>query len=226
MKKLDFKFNKICEIKFSNITWYLKYEGDLNIDNINILLQDNTLKYLSINGHIYKFDFMIDVIDNINISYNPYSFRQNDISIKNKIYDILKTEIKYNNLYLIGGEMVFYNILLKPHKYIMYTDFQSIYEDACRNFNSNDIYLINYDTDILKKTDYNYSLIANTSKHGLGDNLCKEINKLYLDEIIIISCNKKSFLRDFNILKIKYNLIKMFDINTNYNVSVYFLSKI
>lgn len=234
LRILGFKFDNICEIKYTNESWYLEYEG--NIDNfdkiINILMEDTTLVYLCINCSIYKNEKMIDIINDTKIIYNPYSFRQNDISIKNTIYDILKIEIICKNLYLIGGEMVFYCALLKPDNFIMYTDFESIYEDAIINFSDmkENINLINYDRDKLKQIDINYTqknytLIANTSKYGLGNNLCKEINKLYLDEIVIISCNKKSFARDFRKLETKYKLSKLFDINTNYSVCVYFLTK-
>jgi len=229
LKIHGFKFDDICEIKCTEKTWYLKYNGTIdNFDkNIGILIKDITLVYLYINGHIYKDNKMIDIVNDIEILYNPYSFRQNDISIKNIIYDVLKTEIVSKNLYLIGGEMVFYTALLKPLNIIMYTDFESIYDDAVTNFKNlkSDIHLINYDKDKLEYRNNDYSLIANTSKHGLGDNLCKEINKLNLNEIIIISCNKISFVRDYKKLQIKYKLTKLFDINTNYSVSIYFLTK-
>ena len=193
---IGFKFDKLCEIKYTDFSWYLKYDGIIDDNNIiDILLKDHTLKYLSINGVLHKFEHMIDIIYDKKVLYNPCSFRQNDISIKNTIYNILKDKVTCKNLYLIGGDMVFYVHLLDPINFIMYSDFQSIYDDAQLNFPKNkEIYLINYDKDRLKKTDKSYCLIANTSKHGLGDNLCKEILDLDLNEIIIISCNKKSFL--------------------------------
>ena len=229
LKRFGFEFNNICEIKCTEQTWYLKYEGNINNFDIifNLLMEDISLVYLCINCNIYKNGKMIEIINDIKILYNPYSFRQNDTSIKNTIYDILIKEIKNKNLYLIGGEMVFYCVLLKPNNFIMYTDYESIYEDAITNFSdmNDNITFINYDKDKLKKCEKDYTLIANTSKHGLGDNLCKEINKLELDELVIISCNKKSFIRDLKKLELKYKLIKYFDINTNYSVCVYFLTK-
>jgi len=47
-----------------------------------------------------------------------------------------------------------------------------------------------------------------------------------LKNITIISCNKKSFISDYNILKSKYAITKIYDITTNYSVCVYFLSLI
>ncbi len=230
-----FKFNIICEIKCTNFTWYLKYEGD--IDNINIinviekLCLDDSLSYLSINGIIYKNKSMLELIDKTYIKYNPLSFRQNDISIKNMVYEILKTTISSKNLYLIGGEMVFYAHLFNTERCIMYTDYMSIYEDAKLNFPENkEIYLINYDKDILKKIDIiemdkSYSMIINTSKHGIGDNLCKQILNIELNDIIIISCNGKSFSCDFKKLSQKYIIDQIYEIKTNYIVYIYYLKK-
>jgi hypothetical protein len=230
---MGFKFNKMCEIKCTEKTWYLKYENIDNVDNVDYdiidkLCSDNSLSYLSINSIIYKNNYMIEIIDDKQIMYNPLSFRQNDISIKNKIYEILKSNVLIKNLYFIGGEMVFYTYLLNPINSIMYTDFVSIYEDAKYNFSENkEIYLINYDKDTLKKPiDDTYCLIANTSKHGLGHNLCKQILHIECNSIIIISCNIKSFLRDYKILINKYIIEQIYEIKTNYVVCVYFLKKI
>jgi hypothetical protein len=142
------------------------------------------------------------------------------------LYKILKEEIIEKKIYFIGGEMVFISKLLKPTESIMYTDFMSIYEDAKSNISHNeDIHLINYDRDKLKTVSRDYILIANTSKSGLAQNLSREILKLDLEKIVIISCNRKSFMRDLVILQTRYTINKIFDINTNYMVSVIFLTK-
>ena len=234
LSTIGFKFDYICEIKYNvcswGDTWYFKYEGNIDDKIIGIastiLKNDITLKYLSINNIVYKNEFMIDMINGKQVMYNPTSFRQNDVNIKNTVYEILLSNIGTKKLYLIGGEMVFYAILLNHdiNTCIMYTDFQSIYDDATRNFPDNkQILLINYDKDILQKTTPDYFMIANTSKHGLGNNLCNEILKLELNNIVIISCNVRSFMRDYKKLSYKYNIVKIYDINTNYNVCMYFL---
>ena len=229
------------EIKTTYYSWYLKIDKFTNIsqnyDKIKQLLDDSTLVYLEINSEIIKSDLMIDYIEEDIIRYNPKSFRQSDDNIKNKLYQILKSEIKTKNLYLIGGEMVFIARLLKPENFIALTDFESIYNDAICNFpeNKDNIKLINYEKDnlvtlgivnsgIVNLETNEYHLIANTSKHGLGKNLCKEILKLQFNNITIISCNKKSFSRDFLILQSKYYITKIFDITTNYEVTIYFLT--
>lgn len=231
------------EIKCTDYSWYLKIDKFTNVsqnyDKIKLLLEDPTLVYLEINCEIIKSDLMIEYIGENIIRYNPKSFRQTDDIIKNKLYSILKSEIKTKNLYLIGGEMVFFAKLLKPERFIAYTDFESIYNDAICNFpeNKDNIKLINYEKDNLVNLETikvnseivnseidNYHLIANTSKHGLDKNLCEEILKLNFNNITIISCNKKSFQRDYLMLQTKYYITKIFDVNTNYSVCIYFLT--
>lgn len=230
LKTINIKFtdDKInCEIKVTDHTWYFKYDGILNDIIIKILLDDPTLAYLEINNIIYKNNLMIEIINQNIIKYNPKSFRQSDNNIKTKLYEILTQEIISKNLYLIGGEMVFIARLLKPENFFALTDFESIYQDAIENFpsNHNNIRLINYEMDNLVIVNLDtYHMIANTSKHGLGNNLCQEILKLNFQNITIISCNKKSFQRDFLILKSKYSCRKIFDLYTNYSVCIYFLN--
>ena len=158
------------------------------------------------------------------VKYNPLSFRQSDDSIKYSIYDILKSNIINDKICFIGGEMMFYYYLLLPSTYLLFTDYQSIYDDALLNIKNN-IYLVDYNN-ININIDVTYTLILNTSKSGLGSNLSKKIEKLKNKEIIIISCNIKSFIRDFDILSNSYKIINVYEIKTNYSVYVYILNKI
>jgi hypothetical protein len=226
LKKLNLTFNGVCDIRVTNYTWCFRYEGTFDKNIIDKLIDDPTLVYLSVNDVIYKNNMMIEKFNEFCIQYNPLSFRQTDNNIKYKLYEILQKNIFSNKLYFIGGEMVFFAKLLKPEEFIMYTDFESIYNDAIINFPdcSNKINMISYIYCNLKKLDSDFHLIANTSKHGLEKYLCNEILKIGLKNITIISCNKKSFISDYNILKSKYTINKIYDIATNYSVCVYFLS--
>jgi hypothetical protein len=129
----------------------------------------------------------------------------------------------------VSRNINFYATSSNPKKYILYTDFESIYNDAITNLdnpsNLNLIHLISYETDTLKLVDEHYDVILNTSKHGLGVNLCRNILKLNQNRVIIISCNKKSFERDMKILGQKYKIEDKIDIETNYIVTVYFITK-
>jgi len=218
---------KFDEIRLTPYTWFLKLNNSITDVKLEILLSDPTLVYLEISNHIIKDELMIDIINNFTIKYNSKSFRQLDDSIKFKLYEILFESVKSNNLYLIGGEALFFIKLLQPKKYILYTDFESIYNDAITNLSDlNSIKLISYETDSIKLVDEPYDVILNTSKHGLGSNLCKNILKLDQQRIIIISCNKKSFEKDMKILSQKYKIEYKIDIETNYVVTVYFIKKV
>ena len=220
LKKLNLTFEGICDIRVTNYTWCFRYKGVFDENIIDKLIKEPQLVYFSVNDVIYKNDMMVDWIDSSIVKYYPMSFRQTDNNIKYKLYEIMKKNILSNKLYFIGGEMVFFAKLLNPADFIMYTDFESIYNDALINFpeSSDKINMISYLSSNLKKTDLDFHLIANTSKHGLEKYLCNEIMKLGLKNITIISCNKRSFTSDYHILKSKYIIDKIYDITTNYSV--------
>ena len=225
LKKINIE--KINEIRTTSNTWFLKLNESINNTQLEKILSDPSLIYLEILDVIYRNQLMIDIINGSTIKYNCKSFRQLDDSIKIKLYEILSKSIKSDNLYLIGGEALFFIKLLKPKKYILYTDFESIYNDAITNLDDlNNIHLISYETDEIKLVDKSYDIILNTSKHGLGVNLCKNILRLDQQRIIIISCNKKSFERDMKILDQKYKIERQIDIKTNYVVTIYFITKV
>ena len=221
---LNFPFKARCEIRTTTETWSLKYDDIVDDKIINILIQDETLRYIEINKTVIRNKKMIDIINSDKIEYDALSFRQSDDSIKKEIYQILRETLSNKKICFVGGEMVFYKALLNPSEYIMYTDFNSIYTDSIQNGNSNTS-LIDYDKDQLKKINSDYNLIANTSKSGLGKNLSKSISDLNLEKIVIISCNKKSFQKDFLILKEKYFISMEYELKTNMSVWVFFLSK-
>lgn len=224
LKEIGFQFEKKCEIKCTSESWSIKYDDNIDNPILKILIDEQNLKYIEINKTIKKNEKMIEMINSIPIKYNPLSFRQSDDSIRNEIYKILEENVYKKKIYFIGGEMIFYKVLLNPSEYIMYTDFLSIYEDSIQNGNLN-TFLIDYDKDTLLKKESDYILIANTSKSGLGENLAKSILSIELDQIVIISCNKKSFQRDFIILEQKYSINKVYELKTNYIVYIYFLYK-
>jgi hypothetical protein len=227
LKEISFPFEELCEIRSTQFTWMLKYNGSCKKELIEKILDDSTLSYLEINKIILKNELMEDKINNFLVRYNPQSFRQSDDSIKNGVYQILKENIADKNLYFIGGEMIFYSKLFQNlNKIYMITDYESIYEDAKRNSNQNDfVQLINYDKDELVRPESidKFTLILNTSKQGLGKNLSEEVLKLEIKNIFIVSCNSKSFYRDYEILKRRYKIKKVFELKTNYTVSIYLL---
>ena len=67
-------------------------------------------------------------------------------------------------------------------------------------------------------------MLVNNGKNGLGKHLCNEIIRLNINKIIIISCNKKSFNKDYNILKYYYNITNEYIISSNYTIFIYILN--
>lgn len=235
LQSLSFSFDDKCEIRTTELTWMMKYSGKCKKEIIEKILNDTSLVYLELDKIIIRNELMLDKINNVVIKYNPLSFRQSDDAIKYKVYEVLQENIFVSNIYLIGGEMTFYSKLFQNlNKVYMITDYESIYEDAKRNINENEnniIKMIDYDKDKLIKPELikpefidDYILITNTSKQGLGGNLSNEILKLEFKKIFIISCNSKSFYRDYEILKRKYEINKIFEIKTNYIVTIYLLN--
>jgi hypothetical protein len=184
-----------------------------------------------------------------NIEYYPLSFRQPDDNIRNHIINIIQNDFtinKYNKYYLLGGEATILGKLIMSgtNNIIFYTDYQSIYDDLIHNYKGQNgnrcitslpiIKLVNYktcDNIIFNNEDVTGDitgdiLIANTGIQGLGVCLSKCLNDSGIYKMIIISCNPKSWLKDFNILKKNYKIRKTIDIKTNYVISLYIIYKI
>lgn len=169
------------------------------------------------------------------ISYNPLSFRQPDDAIRDELIKIISKYCKnYKHVCFIGGEMTLFATILDYIFALFYTDFDSIYNDVIRNININNIttkcklidyskYKISYDINKHFR-DNKICTIINTGKSGIGENISNELARTLLSQLIVISCNRKTFLNDFEILqKGGYNIKACFNINTNYEVSVYIL---
>ncbi len=188
------------------------YENEIG----NYLQLYNNLTYLEINNKIIINKEFIDEYNNIPIKRQFVSFHQTDDVVKKYLYEFVKNNIseKINNLVLFGGEMYIFQNLLDYNNLYAYSDYDSIIQDTLLNNKNNvEICKIDYDKFILnKKADL---IICNTSKNGIGENLTKQLNS---DKLIIISCNKKSFYKDYCNLLNKYNLIKCLEIN---NINIY-----
>ena len=67
--------------------------------------------------------------------------------------------------------------------------------------------------------------IVNTGYQGCGEHLAKCLANSQCTSIVIISCNKKSFKKDFDILQTDYIILHTLEINTNYSIWIYKLLK-
>jgi tRNA/tmRNA/rRNA uracil-C5-methylase (TrmA/RlmC/RlmD family) len=222
----------IKSIDFQSITIQCTNQNDVGIEIIgqNITnIENMNLKYLKINDDVFIQDYLTENYYNIEIKRSFDSFHQNDEAIRIQLYDILKSIIiiKYDTFYFIGGEMYLYGKIFinNYNNAYFYSDYPSIIHDTKinnPNFISN-IFLINYNNCTLHDNYLKNIMLINNGKNGLGKHLCNEIIRLNINKIIIISCNKKSFNKDYNILKDYYNITNEYIISSNYTILIYVL---
>lgn len=208
------------EIQVTNMGyWSLSFESTDDMEEIKEKLEnDPLLSYLKINNNVFINKPLFENIDGNIISRHNITFHQCDDGIRNNLYETINKELEYNNSYvLVGGEMYIFGVIFREFykKIKLYSDYQTIIDDSISN-GLNSVNLINYDT-YDKPFKINSFIICNTSKHGLGNNLCNLLNKSNAKKLFIISCNKKSLDRDIKMLN--YRHIKKIIIRTNYEVS-------
>jgi hypothetical protein len=234
------KINSSCELQITNnndVSIIIKNViNDINENDFLKLKQIINLKYLKIFNKILLNELLSETINNKLIFRNSLSFHQNDENIRAKLYEIIYQNMELHEyIYFIGGEMYIYGIILKKYYHYGYffSDFESIVNDTIYNLNYHNIDKSNYNVNLVDydTVKFNYHndkkmIIINNGKNGLGLNLCYEIIKCDFDKIFIISCNNKSFNQDYEMLKIKYKIIKSFEIKTNYSIWLYILDKI
>lgn len=180
-----------------------------NIDNLfNIV-------YLKINDVTIKNGIYKDIIKNETITRQICTFHQTDDNIKSVLYDVIIDNVNdIKQLILLGGEMYIFAKILKYNKLVCYSDFQSIVDDTKDNLKtSENIFLVNYNDFTFSIETFSIEddayIVANTGKTGLNINICNNIikNKNKIKKIIIISCNDKSFTKDYDYLMKFYRLI-------------------
>jgi len=235
LNNLDiFDTDSISKIKANQFNWIFIIK---NLTNTNILtnlieqilpilLNDKTLVYLKINNITYREVLYKDEQIGYQLYLNALSFTQPDDSIQYSLNEILIKIFKdtiIDNLYLIGGQIVLFSKIIKYNNISAFTDTESIYKDAL----SYDIpvNLINYHTYKFVKVNNDSYLIVNNGKGGMGNNMSSYISQSSFKLIIIISCNPKSFQRDYQILNNRYKIQKQYRLFTSYEVNIYVLEK-
>jgi len=141
------------------------------------------------------------------------TFHQTNESLRPTIYKLIANNNvgTLHNILLIGGECYLYGRLLPttPNSNIeVYSDYQSILDDALYNMPGVKTHLIDYKTISLEYRYNNASsteidcVILNVGKSGLGEKLCSELidRSSLIKQMWYISCNEKSFKRDNAIL--------------------------
>ena len=218
--------NTILEIQSNEYNSGLSIQTkELTVNELNKLIDFmksyKNITYLEINKIVYLNEKFIDNLDNILIKRNFKSFHQNDDVVKKYLYNFIKNNINNpDNILLFGGEMYGFSLFFPKKDIYAYSDFNSIVEDTKYNCQNIITELIDYNTFNYTMNLEKVSIICNTSKSGLGENLCNQINKIKANNLFLISCNKKSFERDYLILCKQYKIKKNLQINS---INIYLL---
>jgi hypothetical protein len=231
---LNYENDKITyEFQITNCNDICLYIHNSSRNYVDLEKISSQLQYFKLNNVIIKNNLVKEIFFEKIIIRNVESFHQNDNNIRHNLYDCILKNCEYvNNMYFIGGEMYLYGKILNEF-YInayFYSDYKSIVEDCYRNnennHNNENIFLVNYNDFILHDSFGEKHIVINNGKSGLNIHLCTEILRLEFNKIFIISCNKKSFYKDYNILKNKYNIFKQYAFTTNYTINLYIMNRI
>ena len=209
----------------------LKIITDIELDKtfLTYIIESTlfNITYFQFNSHIYINNDYIDAMNEHIILRSFNTFHQNDDIVKQHLYNIIiyhTQHIVYDNLILIGGEMYGLHKLIESNNLYCYSDYDDIVTCTYKNITNSYDYIeckkIIYDnlefSDIIKGTK---CIICNNGKNGLDIKLSKQINKMKSDVLIIISCNRKSFLTDYETIKDIYDLKNRTQIN---NIDIYY----
>ena len=208
--------NDRINIQITNLgDWSINFsiKKDLSQNIITLLNEDIKLKYLEVNKIVLKNLYLEKIYFYKIIKRSAYSFHQNDENIRKILYyNLYKfiSSITFNEIIFLGGEMYLFGTIINSEKKYFYSDYKSIVDDTINNnINSNDVELVNYEDKKINIKNGDIILI-NNGKSGLGSNLCKKILENDYEWIVIISCNNKSFEKDYKILNVKYKIINKF----------------
>lgn len=215
------------------------------IETLNENLDINSLKniatsiYLKKNDnyiHIYGKEYIYETLDNYKFKISPESFFQININtclkLYNKIKEYVGTNKKIIDLYCGTGSIGIF--VSKNNTVIGIEISESAFKDAEENKNINNIDNINFlcgDSgkklnDLKFKPDV---IIVDPPRSGLNKETIENILKFNANEIIYVSCDPMTLVRDLNILNKYYNIkeITPFDMfpNTHHIENIAYLTK-
>ncbi len=217
---------KSATIKLGNITEEVMLILEGVIEDYNMLL--NTVDVLIINNKVVtKKDYIISIIGNKKYKISKDSFFQVNPSITEKIYNEIRNNIKKLNsknvldLYCGTGTIGIY-IADLVDKVIGIEVVSDAIEDARYNKKINNIdniiFKLGKVEDKIKEIDINIdAIIVDPPRIGLHKKVIEVINKIKPKNIIYISCNPNTLVRDLKLLENAYNIehIKPYDMFPN-----------
>ena len=215
------------------------------IETLNENLDINSLKniatsiYLKKNDnyiHIYGKEYIYETLGNYKFKISPESFFQININtclkLYNKIKEYVGTNKKIIDLYCGTGSIGIF--VSKNNTVIGIEISESAFKDAEENKNINNIDNINFlcgDSgkklnDLKFKPDV---IIVDPPRSGLNKETIENILKFNANEIIYVSCDPMTLVRDLNILNEHYTVkeITPFDMfpNTHHIENIAYLTK-
>lgn len=217
---------KSATIKLGNITNELMLILEGKIKNYNMLL--NTVDVLIINNKaVTKKDYIISIIGDKKYKISKDSFFQVNPSITEKIYNEVRNNIKKLNsknvldLYCGTGTIGIY-IADLVDKVIGIEVVSDAIEDARYNAKINNvdniIFKLGKVEDKIKEININIdTIIVDPPRNGLHKKVIEVINKINPKNIIYISCNPNTLVRDLKLLEKNYKVeyLKPYDMFPN-----------
>ena len=186
------------------------------------LLDCNVIKYYKEYSVLKGKDYIIDKIGDKLYKVSPASFFQvNKENVKN-LYDLVLSNLELNkedivlDLYCGTGTIGIYvadlcrKVLgIEINKYAI--------KDAEYNKelnNTTNISFIAGDSKIIEKIDFKPNkIIVDPPRAGLDKKVIEEIIKFNPERIVYVSCDPMTLARDLNILKEKYNIVKVIPVD-------------
>lgn len=233
-----FRNDTSFELRANMFNYSLRIVGEVSPNSVKVLLENAysfiTLVYLEITNPVTKMQYI--PINNLylckyGIYYIPVSFRQPDDAIRDEVEKFIrKAGSEFENFVFIGGECVLAAKILKYVNALFYTDMQTILLDIKKNIKVNNKNVragkIDYEKYpiVLDLNSFfvgmRYCVLVNTGKSGMGYNLAKQLATTLCTRIAIISCNRKTLVKDCEILRAGGYIVKyQFVMRTNYEVT-------
>ena len=238
-KKLDLSKIKDITCRVGNS----KIMVIINTDNINLditPISHISCIYLKVNDkYILKSreKYIYQNIDDYIYKISPDAFFQINNEVTKKLYDKIKYYVGYNkkiiDLYCGTGSIGIY--ISKNNQVIGIEINKSAIEDANCNKEINNINYIDFICDdssnFIKHIKFNPDIIiVDPPRNGLNKKTLENIIRLIPNNIIYVSCNPITLVRDLKILKVKYDIIEItpFDMfpNTKHIETVCILNKL
>ena len=194
----------------------------INID-INILKEIINLKGVVLNNNlIYGNDYFYEELNNLRFKVNYQSFFQINNYTNEKMLKIVNENIKKESrvLDLYCGVGTFTINASKKAKSVLGVEISaSSISNALENKTINNItnvdFLLGDTTNVIRKLKNDFdTVIIDPPRSGLNNITRKFLINNNFEKIIYVSCNPETLVRDLKILKVKYNIKKLYLIDS------------